>query len=203
MKKCKICGKETKRIVKGMCLTHYNQMNRNGEISIRTILDRNEIIKYDSYAEMVLYDYKCKEKARTKIDLDDIETIIKYKWSCQSVGYVQHVTPMREMLLLHRFIMNAPKGKYVDHINHDTLDNRRSNLRIVTPHQSNLNQHIRSDNTSGHKGVSWYERDLMWESYINTKGKKIFLGKFKELQDAIDARKEAEDKYFDSKYIKE
>ena len=223
MKKCKICGKEVERIVKGMCINHYNQSiykpkkrTKYGPRKIKKIKLKNvKKIKskpkykcgpnnyevYNTYAEIILCNRSGNERARTKIDLEDIELCKTKRWSVQSMGYVQYMNPERKIILLHRFIMNAPKGKLIDHINHDTLDNRRSNLRIVTPHQSNLNQYLRSDNTSGHKGVSWFKRDSIWETYIWVDGKKKTLGKFKDLHDAIKIRKEAEDKYYDIQYI--
>ena len=217
MKKCKICGKETDRIVKGMCIQHYNKsiyVNKerkkygkrvHKEIPIipRTKYGHkpNMYIKYTNYAEIILCDTNGNERMCTKIDLDDIEKCTERgRWSVHSEGYAQTFS-YGKFELLHRFIMNAPKGNYVDHINHDILDNRRCNLRIVTPHQSNLNQHLRKDNTSGHKGISWYKRDSKWEVFIFHNNKRIYIGKFKELKDAINARKEAECKYYDTKYI--
>lgn len=60
-----------------------------------------------------------------------------------------------------------------------------------------LKQKMRSDNTSGIKGVSWDKKNQKWEANIHFRGKKIRLGRFIEKQDAIGARKEAEEKYFE------
>jgi hypothetical protein len=65
-------------------------------------------------------------------------------------------TPQRH-IVLSRFVMDAPKGKIVDHINRDPLDNRRQNLRIVTPRQNCLNKTYK--NNSGFIGVSCFS----WE----------------------------------------
>jgi hypothetical protein len=59
---------------------------------------------------------------------------------------------------LHRLILDAKKGEYVDHINGDLLDNRKSNLRLCSNSQNIRNQNKHKDNTSGYKGVSYNKR---------------------------------------------
>jgi hypothetical protein len=57
---------------------------------------------------------------------------------------------------MHRLVMNAGKGRVVDHIQSDAkLDNRRENLRIVTPAQNVRNTRVRRDSSTGFKGVSF------------------------------------------------
>lgn len=103
-----------------------------------------------------------------KIDDIDFERVSRWKWSyCPNRGgyAVRNETyapGKHRYLLMARFIMNAPKGKFVDHINGDTLDNRRSNLRIATHAQNQMNQRRRSDNTSGYKGVQWSKQKQKW-----------------------------------------
>jgi len=207
MKKCNVCGKVVERIVKGMCMVHYNKSKyitkeRGNYKIIKERTHRpNDYIKYNTYAEIILCDKFGNERARAKVDLNDVKKCILKRWGVHSKGYVQTFS-YGKFELLHQYLMNPSKGNYVDHINHDTLDNRRCNLRVVTPHQSNLNQNLRLDNTSGHRGISLYERDSTWESYIHVDGKKIGLGRFKELQDAITARKDAEVKYYETEYLK-
>jgi hypothetical protein len=59
-----------------------------------------------------------------------------------------------------------------------------------------MNRKIDSTNTSGYKGVAWRERDRVWRANITVDSKQIHLGHFKNKEDAIKARKEAEEKYF-------
>lgn len=92
---------------------------------------------------------------------------------------------------LHRLIMEPPKGKVVDHINRNPLDNRRMNLRVVTI-QQNLRNQKRPNNTSGQNGVSFNKLSNRWEAYITTDYKRRNLGLFDKLEDAIKARKTAE-----------
>lgn len=90
---------------------------------------------------------------------------------------------------LSRFITNCPKGLVVDHINRDTLDNRKCNLRICTQFENMQN---RSNNKTGTVGVRYYKTD---DTYIAEMFGK-FLGQSKDINKAIAIRKEAEREYF-------
>ena len=86
---------------------------------------------------------------------------------------------------LHRWLMECPSDKIVDHINHDTLDNRKCNLRICT-HFGNMQN--RRDNKTGKAGVYYSKRDNVFVARIGTK----FIGQSKSLEEAIKMREEAE-----------
>lgn len=79
---------------------------------------------------------------------------------------------------MHRFILGLEKGNplNVDHINHDTLDNRRSNLRIATCSQNSMNRKKYRNNSTGFKGVSFYKRHNNFMAQINVNGKRLHLG---------------------------
>lgn len=77
---------------------------------------------------------------------------------------------------IHREIIECPDGLFVDHINGNTLDNRRCNLRIATKSENGFNKVTRSDNTSGLKGVYLHRTTGKWASEIRVMGKKIYLG---------------------------
>ena len=79
---------------------------------------------------------------------------------------------------LQRLLMNCPRGKDVDHINRDTLDYRRLNLRVCTSQQNAMNKGKYRNNRSGLKGVYWYESRCEWRSYIKVPGRTIALGRF-------------------------
>lgn len=87
-----------------------------------------------------------------------------------------------------------PKG-YIDHIDGDTANNSIINLRDVTPEESAKNRGQRYDNTSGCQGVSWNKNLKKWVSYISHNKKRLILGYFKDLSEAVSARKKAEVKY--------
>ncbi|MEH7249190.1 HNH endonuclease [Neobacillus niacini] len=86
---------------------------------------------------------------------------------------------------LHRLIMNCPTNKIVDHINHDTLDNRRENLRIVNNSQSMQNvKGTRKDNKSGYKNVSWHKLMKKWRVRLNINKQEITIGYFDDVHEA-------------------
>lgn len=164
----------------------------NGKIRARNIFTPNEIVINADYAEVVLYNKYCEERARTKIDIQDIELVKNIKWSYAN-GYVRN---SNQNIIMHRLITNAPEGMVVDHINRDPLDNRRFNLRICTQTQNLMNKVVRKDASSGVKGVFYHKRDKLWIARIHANSKRIRLGGFKNKNDAIKARQKAEIKYF-------
>ncbi|MDT9719147.1 HNH endonuclease [Paenibacillus sp. ClWae2A] len=98
---------------------------------------------------------------------------------------------------LHRWILDPPSDMCVDHINHDTLDNRRSNLRIATKAQNSQNREgAPDDNTSGLKGVSWHKRDKRWRAFIGINRKYKHLGYFNSKEEAAAAYNRAASFYF-------
>lgn len=88
-----------------------------------------------------------------------------------------------------------PEGAEIDHINGDTLDNRIANLRLATRAQNGANQGLRRNNTSGVKGVSWDAKRGRWFASITIEGKSKALGRFDDFDDAVAARKAAEDEH--------
>ena len=161
----------------------------------RTKNDANEIITHDNYAEIVLYDKKGNEKNRTLIDLEDIEKVKKYKWYSDNLNYVVSKCKATEGkgIYLHRLITNAKEKEVVDHINHNTLDNRKINLRKCSQHENTYNQIARKSKT-GIKGITF--RCNKYEARIMINYKSIYLGRFDTIEEAINARQEAELKYF-------
>lgn len=134
------------------------------------------------------------------IDLEDLEKIKKYYWlihPCKGMKYVISTTKNRkEIIKLHRLLLNVKDDNVVDHINHNTLDNRKKNLRIVTQKENSLNHRRSINNTSGITGVSWITRLNKWQAYITFNKKRKYLGVYQNFDDAVAARKEAEEKYF-------
>lgn len=98
---------------------------------------------------------------------------------------------------LHRWLLGITDPSiYVDHQNHDTLDNRRSNLCAVTSAENQQNITTQTNSTSGFLGVSWDKERNKWCAHIKVNRRKIYLGRFQDINDAILARQEAEQRYF-------
>jgi hypothetical protein len=97
---------------------------------------------------------------------------------------------------ISRFLMSCPKGLEVDHINGNSLDNRKTNLRICTRFQNNWNAPRRRDNRSGCKGVNWNKRVKLWIARIQVNNRRICLGYFKNKRDARQVYQQAAKRYF-------
>lgn len=125
------------------------------------------------------------------VDKEDVDLVKQYTWFINQ-GYVIN----RDGILLHRLLTNAPSDKDIDHINHNKLDNRRCNLRIVYDYENLWNQKISKNNTSGATGVYFRKDTNKWFARIRVNGKEIYLGNFNTFEESLKARKEAEEKYF-------
>ena len=87
----------------------------------------------------------------------------------------------RTSIMLHRWLMNPTEEKVVDHQNHDTLDNRKHNLRVVTNLENN---HNINPNKFPVRGVYWSKDHQKWRANATVKGRKYHLGLFEKLEDA-------------------
>jgi hypothetical protein len=101
--------------------------------------------------------------------------------------------------LAHRLAWLYITGEWpsdqVDHINHDRSDNRWGNLREATNKINHQNRPMQKNNKSGFTGVFWEKAINKWRSQIKVGGKKIHLGVFDNLSDAISTRQEANNRY--------
>jgi hypothetical protein len=203
---CEVCGKigysdEIQILRKAsmmLCKKHHHQYDNYGyflDSNERTVDDKNEIVLYDEYAEIILYNVRSEEIARTKIDLDDVDKVSNIKW-CHSSGRCIGDTN-NGGILLSRFVMNVEDSKIiVDHINRKPLDNRKNNLRLCTIKENSYNASLAKNNTSGIMGVYWDKSRNKFASNISPNDKKVYLGRFENIEDAIIARLKAELFYF-------
>ena len=135
-------------------------------------------------------------------DVDDLEKVIELKWHIRHKpkhDYVCNVSCKNgkwKTISIHRLITNCPDGLVVDHINGNTLDNRKSNLRVCSNMENVWNSAVRDNNKSGVSGVCFISKRHSYEVTIGYKKKRIYLGRYKNYDDAVRARKEAERKYY-------
>lgn len=130
-------------------------------------------------------------------DGDFLETS-KYKWFitvCNGRKYPA-TKYKKGQITMHRFIMRSEKGQIVDHIDSDSFNNQRGNLRHCTQQQNLRNSRIRSDNTTGYKGVSYFKRTKKYIAYITIDGVNKHLGYFKDVISAARAYNEAAMQHF-------
>jgi hypothetical protein len=183
MKICKIEGCKNKYYSKGFCNTHYVQ-KRRGQVLFRDFskgrirTDPNEFIIEGNICFISLYDNNNIKIAEAVIDTEDYERCKQFKWklnrdlkkndfrvaSCKG-GYLGPFI-MRKKLM----------SKEVDHIDGNTLDNRKQNLQIITHRQNSLKRKMQKNNTSGYRGV--VQNKNKWISQIGSNGKYYHLGNF-------------------------
>ncbi len=96
---------------------------------------------------------------------------------------------------MHRQIMESKKGEIIDHVDRDGLNNLRSNLRLATKSQNNMNRSGRKGTSSKYKGVSWFNRGGYWRAMIHFEGRYKFLGRFESETEAAKAYDEAAREY--------
>jgi hypothetical protein len=128
------------------------------------------------------------------VDDDVFEWAGKINWhvlECENMFYAVRNVGLpdgsRTLSLLHRDILNAGPGEFVDHIDFDGLNNLRQNIRLCSKQQNNRNQRIRKDNTSGYKGVHLKKSSGLWVARIQVGPKRIYLGEFETDADAAKA----------------
>jgi len=127
------------------------------------------------------------------VDDENFGWLNKRNWYFSNHGYA--VTTTSPHQYMHRMVNKTPKGSLTDHVNRNTLDNRRCNLRKADMSLNSINRPLQKNNTSGHKGLSWVDKLQKWETYICKDNKKILLGYFGLFEEAVLAREQAERKY--------
>jgi hypothetical protein len=198
MKKCFYCdnlGYFNKEYEKVVCIKHCAQLKRHGKVLKRTRFDKNEIIinNKENHAKIKIYDINNNFKCYMIIDIEDVDLVSKYKWSSKNRYARAHYG--NTTIALHRLIINAPDNLYVDHIDRNTLNNKKSNLRLCTKTENNRNVSVKKHSKSQIRGV-YKDKYNKFVAYINVNKKKIHLGYTKTKEEAIKLRQESELKYF-------
>lgn len=129
-------------------------------------------------------------------DRQDEKLVRAGTWFLNNTGYARTKLSSGESVLFHNLIIPNSSKVFCDHINGNRLDNRRENLRAVSRKQNSMNKGIYSNNTSGHKGVSFNIGVGKWQAYICKDGVNKYLGVFDSIEDAVKARDYAESKMF-------
>jgi hypothetical protein len=136
-----------------------------------------------------------------QVSVEDLELLQTWdvRWYMMNVGgkytkfYVGTHNGERT-IYLHQFIMNPAKGMVVDHINHNSLDNHRDNLRVITQAQNAQNRRgaTRSNKSSGYRNVT--RRGNRWQVQMTVNGEYMHLGQYATAEEAnevaISKRKE-------------
>lgn len=138
----------------------------------------------------------------TLIDTSDLEKVKGFEMTWYAVwdkhtssyycsGNYKAVGRKQKKVKLHRYITDCPDGLVVDHENHDTLDNRRDNLRVVNHNINAQNRkNVISTNKSGEKGVSWDNKRRGWLVSFCVNGNKYYFGRYNDLEEARNKARE-------------
>ncbi len=126
----------------------------------------------------------------TLVDAFDAERVSKWTWRFGS-GYARRgarINGRFQTIRLHRELLGMMEGdqREVDHINRDTLDNRRCNLRIVT-HRENGQNLPSFGRTSAHRGVSWNKARRKWQVAMSVNKRIVYGGLYESEEEAAAA----------------
>lgn len=123
------------------------------------------------------------------VDDSDYDFLNKWRWFAHKAGnkYYASRTVKGKTIKMHRILTGALKSEEVDHIDGNSLNNQRKNLRICTRSQNLFNKTKQKNNTSGFKGVSWCERDKVWRAQIDANKIVHRLGDFLTKEEAYEA----------------
>lgn len=125
------------------------------------------------------------------IDDEDYERIKNFNWGIavkKNVPYIQATTKApRKTIQLARLIMNAEAGYLIDHVNGDTLDNRKENLRAASKKTNAQNMKPNANTTSKYKGVCWDKFRNKWRASIKVNNRQCHIGRFNLEEEAAKA----------------
>ncbi len=138
------------------------------------------------------------------MDPDVFERVSKHNWHIQRTRQIfyavrrakGHERTKGQTVWMHRYIFPSPEGMCVDHIDNNSLDNRKANLRFATPAQNARNRRKMAVKTSSkYKGVSYHAGQRKWCAAIRVNGQYKYFGLFQNESDAAKAYDEAARKF--------
>lgn len=180
------CGKQVVVLRANLVRGSTNSCGCYKKEKLKNIKRKNNIYELDGICGI---GYTSKNQ-KFYFDLEDYEKIKAYCWYYNNYIYANN-RENGSPITMHRLILNFPKMQ-IDHINRNTLDNRKNNLRICNNQQNSFNRNVNKTSSSKISGVTWDKDRYKWVARITFNSKGIFLGRFENLEDAIKARLIAE-----------
>lgn len=146
----------------------------------------NKTITHENYIEILSNDKSI------LIDREDYEKLKEYHWKIHKnyaiAQYYKNGKP--HILSMHHLIIGKPeKGYDVDHINRNSLDNRKNNLRTVKHYQNKQNVKLNINNSTGYRNISYIKKTGLYEAHFTYKSKKYNLGLHKTIDLALEKLK--------------
>lgn len=178
---CPICGK-------AFHSSHKDAKYCSIKCKSLAMIKSNTIVQKESYAELIIESKKWGTKVAL-IDIEDIEKCSKLTWQIKyskitNCFYVVSSKCNKKEVKLHRYLMDCPDNLVVDHINHEPLDNRKQNLRIITDTGNAYNQMKKKTGKSGFNGIVKTKNGKFKALHGDTS-----LGVYKTIEEAIIMKK--------------
>lgn len=200
-----VCDCENEKDVQGK-LIRYGRTKSCGCLHDERIIEYNKNVKakYNTYDLSGEYGigWTTNTNEEFYFDLEDYDKIKDYCWHEDIHGYIcsNDKNNNCKQIFLHRTVLNLNNEDWktiqVDHIQHNKFDNRKCKLRVINCSKNSMNRSLMITNKSGKTGVCYDKKSNKWKAYITKNYKKTILGWFESFDDAVDARKEAEKKYY-------
>lgn len=177
------------------CQAHKRQIQAGKPL--RTLRERglpNPSRVLGATAEIDLLAMDGSVRAIVTVDAEDLDFVGAYRWFAHKVRDGFYAARVSDNLHMHRFLLAAPQGMEVDHIDGDKLNNRKDNLRPATRAQNGENfarrgrEHLRN--------VHWDERRKRWVVQISPQGRHISGGRFRTLDEALRRAAMLRERYF-------
>lgn len=192
--KCSYCGKEVFKSSYSVNRARNNFCSV--ECSNKFKCKANVIIEKENYAEIIIN--KDNKEFKVLISKEDIEKVNEIKWTLKYDktingyyvgGHTRGVCcNKRKTISLHRFLFDFPQDMQIDHINRNTLDNRRENLRCISSLANSNNKGFYSNNKSGYKYIYYKKASRCWTCEIKRFKKVVFRKYCKDLEKLIQLR---------------
>ena len=186
---CSIEDCNEKHYAKGYCSKHYSYVKKYGVPYNPNKIEKNKIIYEEDIIKIEIYNTRTNELQGVVIvdnEPDIKELIISKTWGIHK-KYCFYKNEYDKKIKLHNLILPPEEGYIIDHIDRDTLNNRKCNLRQVTSMQNSWNSSTSSNNISGYKGVRWDNKSQNWIAFIQINGK-TKTKSFKKKEEAIEQR---------------
>ena len=121
------------------------------------------------------------------VDEEDYERLSRHEWFVQEQKNGDYYAVRKEQhggkvtkIYMHREILDAQPGEDVDHLHFQTLDNRKSEIRLCTRSQNCQHARLRAESKTGYKGVRYSRNKVGFQAFITKNGKRRYLGSFRD-----------------------